>query len=159
MERRRLFWHGIFLFFLGLLSGVLVQTMTNPRMGLAAHTSGVASGTFLAVLGAVWSELRLGTRAEGAAYWLAVYGAYAGWAAVQLAAIFGTSRMTPIAGAGAQRTGLSGSDRQLRARDGCGGPLGGLHPPALGPPRTSVAGGMHAPDTFPSGFDAGAIFA
>jgi len=99
-QRRRLFWHGIFLFFLGLLSGVLVQRMTNPRMGLAAHTSGVASGTFLAVLGAVWSELRLGTRAEGAAYWLAVYGAYAGWAAVQLAAIFGTSRMTPIAGAG-----------------------------------------------------------
>ena len=99
-RRRRLFWHGIFLFFLGLLSGVFVQTMTNPRMGLAAHTSGVASGTFLAVLGAVWSELRLGTRADGAAYWLAVYGAYAGWAAVQLAAIFGTSRMTPIAGAG-----------------------------------------------------------
>jgi len=98
--RRRLFWHGIFLFFLGLLSGVFVQTMTNPRMGLAAHTSGVASGTFLAVLGAVWSELRLGTRAEDAAYWLAVYGAYAGWAAVQLAAILGTNRMTPIAGAG-----------------------------------------------------------
>ena len=89
--RRRLFWHGILLFFLGLLSGVLVQTMTNPRMGLAAHTSGVASGTFLAVLGAVWSEVRLGARAAVVAYWLAVYGAYAGWAAVQLAAIFGTS--------------------------------------------------------------------
>src|SRR5437870_13615589 len=71
MKRRRLFWHGIFLFFLGLLSGVFVQTTVNPRMGLAAHTSGVASGTFLAVLGAVWSELRLGTRADGAAYWLA----------------------------------------------------------------------------------------
>src|SRR5207244_9234108 len=97
--RRRLFWHGIFLFFLGLLSGVFVQTMTNPRMGLAAHTSGVASGTFLAVLGAVWSELRLGTRADGAAYWLAVYGAYAGWAADQLAANFGPSRLTPNAGA------------------------------------------------------------
>jgi hydroxylaminobenzene mutase len=99
-RRRRLFWHGIFLFLLGLLSGVFVQTMTNPRMGLAAHTSGVASGTFLAVLGALWSELRLGTRADGAAYGLAVYGAYAGWAAVQLGAVFGTSRMTPIAGAG-----------------------------------------------------------
>jgi len=99
-RRRRLYWHGIFLFFLSLLSGVFMQTMTNPRMGLAAHTSGVASGTFLAVLGALWSELRLGARAEGAACWLAVYGAYAGWAAVQLGAIFGTSRMTPIAGAG-----------------------------------------------------------
>ncbi len=52
------------------------------------------------MLGAVWSELRLGTSAEAAAYWLAVYGTYAGWAAVQLAAIFGTSSMTPIAGAG-----------------------------------------------------------
>jgi hydroxylaminobenzene mutase len=98
--RRRLFWHGILLFMLGLLSGVFVQTMTNPRMGLAAHTSGVASGTFLAVLGSIWSELRLGPRAEAAAYWLAVYATYAGWAAVQLAAILGTSRMTPIAGAG-----------------------------------------------------------
>src|SRR2546422_488427 len=98
--RRRFFWHGIFLFFLGLLSGVFVQTMTNPRMGLAAHTSGVTSGTFLAVLGAIWSEVRLGTRAEATAYRLAFYGAYAGWAAVQLAAIFGTIRMTPIAGAG-----------------------------------------------------------
>ena len=99
-RRRRLFWHGIFLFSLALLSGVFTQTMTSPRMGLAAHTSGVASGTFLAVLGALWSELRLGTRADGAAYWLAIYAAYAGWAAVQVGAIFGTSRMTPIAGAG-----------------------------------------------------------
>jgi hydroxylaminobenzene mutase len=98
--RRRLFRHGIFLFLLGLLSGVFVQAMTNPRMGLAAHTSGVASGTFLAVLGAVWSEVRLGTRAEAAAYWLAVWGTYAGWAGVQLAAIFGTHSMTPMAGAG-----------------------------------------------------------
>ena len=52
------------------------------------------------MLGAIWSEVRLGTRAEDTAYRRALYGAYAGWAAVQLAAIFGTIRMTPIAGAG-----------------------------------------------------------
>ena len=99
-QRRRLFWHGIFLFFLGLLSGVFVQTMTNPRMGLAAHTGGVASGTFLAVLGVVWSELRLSTRAESAAYWLALFGTYGSSASLFLAAILGTSSRTPIAGAG-----------------------------------------------------------
>src|SRR3989442_16025372 len=131
--RRQLFWHGIFLFFLGLLSGVFVQTMTNPRMGLAAHTSGVASGTFLAVLGAVWSELRLGTRAEGAAYWLAVYGAYAGWAAVQLAAIFGTSRMTPIAGAGHNAPAYQEAIANFGPPTGGAAPLVACPPPPWGP--------------------------
>ncbi len=98
--RRRLFWHGLLLFFFSLLSGVFVQAMTSPRMGLAAPTSGVASGPFLAGLGAVWSEVRLARSVEKVVYLLAVCSAYGGWAAVQLGAIFGTSGMTPIAGAG-----------------------------------------------------------
>lgn len=73
--RRRLIWHGIFLFFLGLLTGFLVnRAFTNPRMGLSAHLEGVMNGTFLAVLGAVWGELRLPARAATAAFWLALYG-------------------------------------------------------------------------------------
>ena len=99
-RRRRLFWHGILLFFLGLVVGAFVQRMTNPRMGLSAHLGGVMTGTFLAVLGALWGELRLSTRAESAAYWLALFGAYGSSASLFLAAILGTSSMTPIAGAG-----------------------------------------------------------
>ncbi len=99
-RRRRLFWHGIFLFFLGLIVGAFVQQMTNPRMGLSAHLGGVMTGTFLAVLGAAWTELRLSTRAEFAAYWLALFGSYGSSASLLLAAILGTSSATPIAGAG-----------------------------------------------------------
>jgi hypothetical protein len=52
------------------------------------------------VLGALWGELRLSTRAESVAYWLALFGAYGSSASLFLAAILGTSSMTPIAGAG-----------------------------------------------------------
>ena len=97
---RRLIWHGIFLFFLGLVVGMFVQAMANPRMGLSAHVGGVMTGIFLAVLGAVWGELHLAPRAETAAYWLALLGNYGSSASLLLAAILGTSTMTPIAGAG-----------------------------------------------------------
>jgi len=98
--RRRLFWHGVFLFLLGLLAGVAVPAFANPRMGLAAHLAGVMSGTFLAVLGALWGELRLSPRMTAVAFWLVLYGMYVGWAAVLLAAVFDTSMLTPMAGAG-----------------------------------------------------------
>jgi hydroxylaminobenzene mutase len=99
-RKRQLLRHGIFLFLLGLLTGLAVQALKNPRMGLSAHLEGLMNGTFLAVLGLLWSELRLSPRAGRAVLWLALYGAYANWASTLLAAAFGTSGMTPIAGAG-----------------------------------------------------------
>src|SRR3989442_2480379 len=113
-RRRRLFWHGIFLFFLGLLAGAFVQRMTNPRMGLSAHLGGVMTGTFLAVLGAVWTELRLSPRAESAAYWLALFGAYGSSASLLLPAILRTSSATPIAGAGHPAPARHEAGRELR---------------------------------------------
>ena len=56
--RRRLLWHGMFLFLLGLLTGFVEQQFTNPRMGLAAHLEGVMNGIFLLALGAVWAAVR-----------------------------------------------------------------------------------------------------
>src|SRR2546428_10021998 len=97
---RRLVWHGIFLFFLRLVVWMFVPLMTNPRMALSAHVGGVMTGIFLAVLGAVWGELRLAPRAETSAYWLALFGNYGSSASLLLAAVFGTSTITPIAGAG-----------------------------------------------------------
>ena len=38
---RRLMWHGMFLFLLGLLTGFAESHFTNVRMGLAAHLEGV----------------------------------------------------------------------------------------------------------------------
>ena len=54
--RRRLLFHGIALFLLGLLTGLAEQHFANVRMGLAAHLEGVMNGIFLLAVGAVWSE-------------------------------------------------------------------------------------------------------
>jgi hydroxylaminobenzene mutase len=99
-SRRRLIWHGMFLFLLGLATGFVEQHFKNERMGLAAHLEGVMNGTFLIALGAVWSEVRLSPRAHAAAYWTALYGTYANWTATVLAALFGTAALTPITASG-----------------------------------------------------------
>ncbi|WP_293389486.1 hypothetical protein [Nevskia sp.] len=99
-SKRRLLWHGMFLFLLGLFTGLAETSFSNIRMGLAAHLEGVMNGTFLLALGAVWAEVRLGTRLKGATYWLVLYGAYANWAVTTLAAIFGTGALSPVTAPG-----------------------------------------------------------
>lgn len=99
-SKRRLIWHGVFLFLLGLLTGFVVQKFVNPRMGLAAHLEGVMNGTFLIALGAVWNEVRLSARLKPATFWIALYGAYVNWIATTLTATFGAVALAPIAGAG-----------------------------------------------------------
>jgi hydroxylaminobenzene mutase len=91
---------GAILFLLGLVTGFVIPDFTNPRMGLASHLEGVMNGTFLIALGAAWSYVELTPRLEMVTYWLILYGTFANWLFVSLAAIFGTSEMTPIAGAG-----------------------------------------------------------
>jgi len=97
---RRLIWHGIFLFLLGLLTGFVVQQLTNPRMGLTSHLEGLMNGMFLVLLGLIWSRVRLGPAAATMTFWLALYGTYVNWGSTLLAALWGTSLMSPIAGAG-----------------------------------------------------------
>ena len=100
MASRALMWHGIFLFLLGLLTGFAELQFANPRMGLAAHLEGVMNGTLLLALGAIWSEVRLKPGVKTAAYWTALYGAYANWLVTMLAAVFGTAALSPITAAG-----------------------------------------------------------
>lgn len=95
-SKRRLIWHGMFLFLLGLLTGFVEQQFANPRMGLAAHLEGVMNGTFLIALGAAWTEVRLPPRSKAAAYWAVLYGTYANWVVTTLAAILGTAALSPI---------------------------------------------------------------
>jgi hydroxylaminobenzene mutase len=97
---RRLMWHGMFLFLIGLLTGFAEQHFTNIRMGLAAHLEGVMNGTFLVALGAVWSEVRLAPRTKVVAYGTALCGTYGNWAVTTLAAVFGTAALSPITAAG-----------------------------------------------------------
>ena len=97
---RRLLWHGMALFILGLLTGLIQQQMRNPRMGLAAHLEGIMNGIFLLALGSAWSQVRLSPRASSVAYWTALVGTYGNWAVTVMAAVFGTAAMTPLASAG-----------------------------------------------------------
>jgi len=97
-SNRRLMWHGMFLFLLGLLTGLVEQHFTNPRMGLAAHLEGVMNGIFLVALGAIWVEVRLSAPLKAGAYWSALYGTYINWAVTALAAVLGAASLSPNTG-------------------------------------------------------------
>jgi hydroxylaminobenzene mutase len=99
--RERLIWHGMFLFVLGLLTGVAMPALTSPRLGLASHMEALMSGMFLLIVGGVvWDGLRLSDRVETLAFWLFLYAAYANWFFCLLAAVFGGSEILPIASGG-----------------------------------------------------------
>src|SRR5258708_39089784 len=97
-SKRRLMWNGMFLFLLGLFTGLVEQHFTNPRMGLAAHLEGVMNGTFLVALGAIWVEVRLSAALKAGVYWGALYGTYVNWAVTTLAAVLGAASLSPITG-------------------------------------------------------------
>lgn len=98
---RRLVFHGALLFLLGLVTGLLPGIAANPRMAVSSHLEGVLNGTFLLALGGIWSRLELPPRAENAARWLILYGAYTNWATILLSAFTGAgAKLLPIVGAG-----------------------------------------------------------
>jgi hydroxylaminobenzene mutase len=97
---RRLMWHGMLLFLLGLFTGFAEPHFANVRMGLAAHLEGVMNGILLLALGAIWPHVRLGRTAQAAAFWTALYSAYANWLFTTLAAVFGTGALSPITAPG-----------------------------------------------------------
>ena len=101
---RRLIRHGMVLFLLGLLTGILIPTLTSPRLALAAHMEGLLNGIFLIVVGGVlWKELRLSERAASASVWLLLIAAYASWGFCLLAAAFGASQTLADRGQGLHR--------------------------------------------------------
>lgn len=97
---RRLCRAGVLLMLLGLATGAFIPLFENPRQGLAAHTAGVQNGMMLTLLGLLWRHLRLGGRVGRVAAVAGALSLYALWVGLLLAAVFGTSRSTPIAGAG-----------------------------------------------------------
>jgi len=58
------------------------------------------NGTFLIVLGAIWTEVRLSPPVKTAVFWIALYGTYANWFFTTLAATLGTAAANPISAAG-----------------------------------------------------------
>ena len=100
----RLLQLGVLLFLFGLLTGFAIPMLENPRMGLSSHLEGVLNGIFLVVLGLLWPRLRLGRAASASAFWLALFGTFANWAATLLAAAWGAGRTMPIAAGSHQGT-------------------------------------------------------
>jgi (hydroxyamino)benzene mutase len=91
---------GMLLFLLGLITGFAMTNLKNPRMGLAAHLEGVMNGTFLVVAGLIWNDLNITETLKKVTCWTLIYGTFVNWFVTLLAAILGTSKMTPITGQG-----------------------------------------------------------
>lgn len=91
---------GLALFLIGLLNGFVVPRLKNPRMGLSAHLAAVQEGMMLLLLGLLAPMIKLSAAVFTASIWLSIYGMYAIWVALLLAAIWGCGRSVPIAGAG-----------------------------------------------------------
>ncbi len=98
-KRAMLKW-GVLLVLLSTVQGFGLQLFANPRVGLSAHVDGLMSGTLLIALSAAWQQIHLGPRATGRSIFLLVWGLYAIWAALVLAAVFGTGASTPLASQG-----------------------------------------------------------
>jgi (hydroxyamino)benzene mutase len=97
----RLLQFGIVLFLLGLLTGLVVPAVANPRMALAAHLEGLMNGLFLLALGLIWPRLRLSARTVTVTFWLAIYASLANFVATLLAAVLPAgSALMPLAGQG-----------------------------------------------------------
>jgi hydroxylaminobenzene mutase len=95
-----LFLHGMVLVLAGLLMGAVVQSVANPRLGLSAHTGTLMNGILLLGMGAFWPMLAVSPRVEAIGWWLVIAGSYLSSVALFLAGVFGTSRSTPLHGAG-----------------------------------------------------------
>ena len=91
---------GFLLFLVAMLGGLGIRFVLNPRMAMAGHVTGLLEGLMLVALGLVWATLRFSVARGKLVRGLFLYGAYAAWVVGWLGAIWGTSRLTPIAGAG-----------------------------------------------------------
>ncbi|MGH3530379.1 MAG: hydrogenase [Mycobacterium sp.] len=98
-----LFTLGLVLFMLGLLTGIAVPAVKNPRMALSSHLEAILNGMFLVLLGLLWPHIDLPHAWGITAVALVVYSAYANWLATLLAAAWGAGRkLAPIAAANHQ---------------------------------------------------------
>jgi hydroxylaminobenzene mutase len=87
-----LFALGLILFIAGLITGLAIPAVKNPRMGLASHLQGMTNGPFLIVIGLLWPHLDLTHVWQIVTVALLAYGTYANWLATQLAAIWGAGQ-------------------------------------------------------------------
>ena len=91
---------GFVLFTLALLTGLAVPAFLNQKMAVAAHLTGVLNALVLIALGLAWGFLTVGPAQARLTRIAFLYGTFANWGTSCLAAAWGTSRLTPLSGAG-----------------------------------------------------------
>jgi len=91
---------GFGLIFIALVTGLAIPAFLNARMALAAHLTGIMNGLLLVALSLTWRRLALSPGQSRLARTAALCSAYVNWATACLAAAWGTSRLTPLSGAG-----------------------------------------------------------
>ena len=92
--------HGLILILLSLITGLVVQAIEIPRLGLSAHTIAILSGVLLIAIGGVWQVFELTERQQKFMYFSWLYSSYANWFGCLLAGIFGAGKVTPLAASG-----------------------------------------------------------
>lgn len=100
IQSYRLIFLGVVLFLLGLIVGLIVPMLANPRMGLSSHIEGILNGMFLMLLGIIWHKIDLSVCWLKINFWLAVYGTFANWFGILIAAVFNAGKMLNIAAQG-----------------------------------------------------------
>ncbi|MBS9534595.1 hydrogenase [Mycobacterium sp. M1] len=88
---------GVLLILLGLLTGLAIPKLKNPRMGLSSHLEGVLNGMLLMIVGLIWPRLTLSHAWLSVGFCLVVYAAFANWMATLLGAAWGARTLMPIA--------------------------------------------------------------
>jgi hydroxylaminobenzene mutase len=113
--RRRLLRNGFVLLLFALLTGIGIATniFRNPREAVASHLIGIIDAALLGAVSAGWNIFLLSKKLKRILFWSAVCGLYLGWGSNLLSAVFGTSRMTPLAGSGF--TGLAWQENLVSA--------------------------------------------
>ena len=99
-QGNNLIFYGILLFFLGLIVGLFVPIMANPRMGVSSHLEGIMNGMFLVLLGLIWNKLALSEKWLKITFWLAIYGTFANWFGILFAGVFNAGKLLNIAAQG-----------------------------------------------------------
>jgi (hydroxyamino)benzene mutase len=91
---------GFVLFTLAVLTGFAIPAFHNQRMAVAAHLGGILNALVLMALGLAWGLFVVSPLQAKLTRGAFLFGAYASWVTGCLAAAWGTSRMTPLSGAG-----------------------------------------------------------
>lgn len=99
-QAEKLIFLGVLLFFLGLIVGLIVPFFANPRMGLSSHIEGVLNGMLLVLFGLIWNRVKLPPVWLKITFWLTIYGTFANWLGILVAAIFNAGKMLSVAANG-----------------------------------------------------------